>query len=301
MRQRGVHAKLRKTSGAEKHFREQAEHSNAARFSRDASIDPTPGYLKGITGEIPVTAEDAAGTLPEIGNDHNVGLIISRAGFQPRLPLAHIVGRSQIRVPVTPPDLQAAKLVDQKEVDHAGNRVGAIHSRGAILQDVDVVNHHKGKEVNVHTLAGPGDAQRTVGDAFAIDQNQSLFGQQAAQVELDSTVTTIADVHVDGSARLLWQKSCQVRYIANPQFFEVRRTVRIHWIGARLFRCRNVRTGDNNLHYCSDTPVSLPRCGRSLLAECSGHQKQRNSHYAPSGTPNQWPLDNKLLSLISVV
>ncbi len=80
-------------------------------------------------------------------------------------------------------------------------------------------------------------------------------------------IVVIADVHVDGSARLLWQKSCQVRYIANPQFFEVRRTVRIHWIGARLFRCRNVRTGDNNLHYCSDTPVSLPRCGHSVLAK----------------------------------
>src|SRR6266496_3696652 len=106
MRQRGVHAKLRRTSGAEKHFREQAEHSNAARFSHDASIDPTPGYLKGVTGKIPVTAKDAAGTLPEIGNDDNVGLIITRAGFQPRLPLAHIVGCSQVCVSVAAPDLQ---------------------------------------------------------------------------------------------------------------------------------------------------------------------------------------------------
>src|SRR6266508_5567192 len=158
MRQRGVHAKLRKTSGAEKHFREQAEHSNAARFSRAASIDPTPGYLKGITGEIPVTAEKAAGTLPEIGNEHNVGLIISRAGFQPRLPLAHIVGRSQICVPVTSPYLQPTELVYQKEVDHAGDRVGSIHIRRAILQDVDVINHHEGKEVDIHSLASPGDA-----------------------------------------------------------------------------------------------------------------------------------------------
>src|SRR5436189_3282787 len=153
MWQRGVHAKLRKTSGAEKHFREQAEHSNAARFSRDASIDPTPGYLKGVTGNVPVTAEEAAGTLPEIGNDHNVGLIISRAGFQPRLPLAHIVGRSEVCVPVTAPYLQPTELVYQKEVDHAGDRVGAIHSRRAILQDVDVINHWKRNEVNVYTAA----------------------------------------------------------------------------------------------------------------------------------------------------
>src|SRR6266536_3693289 len=194
MWQRGVHTELRKTSGAEKHFREQAEHSNAARFTHAAVVEsPKAGEIR-VGRNVPVATEKASSTLPEIGNDHNVGLVITGAGFEPCFPLAHVVGRSQICVPVTTPDLQAAKFVDQKEVDHAGNRVGAIHSRGAILQDVDVIDHREGKEVNVHTLAGPGDAQRTVGDAFAIDQNQSLFGQQAAQVELDRTVTTIGDV-----------------------------------------------------------------------------------------------------------
>src|SRR5439155_5382962 len=98
MRQRGVHAKLRKTSGAEKHFREQAELSNAARSTRVASIEPAPGSLKGVTGNVPVAAEDAAGPLPEIGNDHNVGLVITGTGFEPCLPFAHVVGGSQVRV-----------------------------------------------------------------------------------------------------------------------------------------------------------------------------------------------------------
>src|SRR5206468_2945763 len=129
-----------------------------ARLIVDARIEPTPRYGKSVTGKIPVTAKDAAGTLPEIGNDHNVGLVITRAGFQPRLPFAHIIGRSQVRVPITAPDLQAAKLVYQKEVDHTCHRIGAIHSRRAILQDVDVIDHREGKEVNVRTLAGPGDA-----------------------------------------------------------------------------------------------------------------------------------------------
>src|SRR6266566_3812664 len=200
MWQRSVHAKLRKTSGAEKHFREQSEHSNAARFSRDASIDATPGCLKGVTGNVPVTAEEAAGTLPEIGNDNNVGIIITRSGFQPRLPLSHIIRRSEVCVPVTTPDLQTTEFVDQKEVDHAGNGVGAIHSRRAILQDVDVINHHEGKEVDIRSLAGPGDAQRTKGDTFSIDQHQGFLAQQAARVELDSTVTTIADVEARSCA-----------------------------------------------------------------------------------------------------
>ena len=202
--------------------------------------------MKRVTGNVPVAAEKASSTLPEIGNDHNVGLVISRASFQPRLPLAHFIRRSQVRVPVTAPDLQAAKLVDQKEVDHAGHRIGAVHSRGPILQDVDVINHHEGKEVNVHTLAGPGDAQRTVGDAFAIDQNQSLFGQETAQVELDRTVTTISDVQVNGATRLLRQKRLQVGRVANAQLLEVCRPIRIHRIWAGFLCGGNVRTSDDH-------------------------------------------------------
>src|SRR5256885_12976511 len=250
MWQRGVHAKLRKTSGAEKHFREQAEHSNAARFSRDASIDATPGCLKGVTGNVPVTAEEAAGTLPEVGNDHNVGRVISRASFKPCLPLAHIVGRSQVCVPVTAPDLQTTEFVDQKEVDHAGNRIGAIHSRGPILQDVDVIDHREGNEVNVHASAEPDGVQRTKGDTFSVYQHQGFFAQQAAQVELDSTVTTIA-VEVDGAASFLWQKCCQVGSVTDAQFLDVCRTIGVHRIGTDFFRGRNVGTGDNNLLDCN--------------------------------------------------
>ena len=124
----GCSRRTAKTSGAEKHFREQAEHSNAARFLYDATIESPPRCLKGVTGNVQVAAEEAAGTLPEIGNDHNVGLVVAGASFQPRLPLSHIVRRSQVCVPVTASNLQTTEFVDQKEVDHAGNRVGAISS-----------------------------------------------------------------------------------------------------------------------------------------------------------------------------
>src|SRR4030095_4541620 len=213
MRQRGVHAELRKTSGAEKHFREQAERSNAARSTRGASIGPSKGCLKGVTGNVPVAAEETAGTLPEIGNDHNVCLVITGAGFQPCLPLTHVIGGSHVCVSITASDLQPTELVDQEKVNHTSDSIRPIHSRGAILQDVDVINHRKRKQVNVHPSAEPDGVQRTKGDTFSVYQHQGFFGQQAAQVELDSAVTTIADVEVDGSARLLRQKSCQVRCI----------------------------------------------------------------------------------------
>src|SRR4029450_9674033 len=129
--------------------------SNVAREFPAAIIEATPGYLKGVAGEIAVAAENSSGTLPEISNDHNVGLIISCAGFDSCLPLAHLIGRSHVCVPIAAPDLQATELVDQKEVDHTGNSVGAIYCRRPILQDVDVINHRKRKQVNVHTAAEP--------------------------------------------------------------------------------------------------------------------------------------------------
>src|SRR5205814_467754 len=93
-----------------------------------AIIDPTPGYFKGVTGETPVTAKKAAGALPEIGNNNDIGLVIARAGFNPCFPLAHVVRCTQVCVPVTAPDLQAAKLVYKKEVLHATCGIKVVRS-----------------------------------------------------------------------------------------------------------------------------------------------------------------------------
>src|SRR4029453_11300962 len=147
------------TRAAKKHFRRQAAEANVARLKLGTLIDSTPRYLKAVTGEIPVSAEKTAGTLPEISNNHDVRLVVSGACFEPCLPLAHVVGCSQVCVPVTPPDLQTTELLDKKKNDHHGDRVGAVHSRGAILQDVDVINHRKWNQINVHTAAEPDAVQ----------------------------------------------------------------------------------------------------------------------------------------------
>ena len=144
MRQRGVHAEPRCTARAEKHAGTQPAELNAAREIGAAKIESAPRvFERRYCDKSRSATEDPAGPLPEIGNDHNLGLIISRARFDPCLPLAHIVRRSQVSVPVTAPDLQSTELVDQKEVNHTGNRIGAIHSRSAILQNVDVINHRE--------------------------------------------------------------------------------------------------------------------------------------------------------------
>src|SRR5262249_34636662 len=121
VRQRRVHAGLRGTAGAVKHPRNQAEIKSANRAGEEtvARIASAPWNLKGVTGQIPISAEEATCPLPKISDHHNLGLIISRAGFDPCLPLAHIIRRSHVCVPVTPPDLQTTEFVNQKEIDDA--------------------------------------------------------------------------------------------------------------------------------------------------------------------------------------
>src|SRR6266481_6501213 len=223
MRQRCVHAKLRETPRPKKQPWDQPAIYDAARFLAAAQIESAKRYVKCVSRQVPVTTEDAASALPEIRNHYDVCLVISGTGFQPRFPLAHIVGCSEIRIPVTTSDLQAAELVDQKEIHYAGDRIRAVHSGGTVLQNIDVIDHRERNQVDVHASAESDGVQRTKSDTFPINEHQRFLGQQAAQVELDSTVPPIGDVQVDGSASLLRQKRCQVRCVTDAQLLNVRR------------------------------------------------------------------------------
>src|SRR6266436_721027 len=242
MRQRGVHTKYRITSWAEEHARNQTNASNATREIAAAIIEPTKRYLKPIAGNIPIPAEDTTEPLPEIGNDHDIGLVIARAGLEPSVPFAHLIGRPQIGVAVLGSDFQTTVLVNQEEVDHARDGVRSVHSRGAILEDVDVIDHRKRYQVDVRACTAPGGTQRTKGDPLAVDQNQSLLWQQAAQVELNGAIAAVPDVQINSATGLLRNEFLKIGRIADAQFLDVLRTVRVHGVWARLFGCGNVRT-----------------------------------------------------------
>ena len=225
---------------AEKQTGNQAAASQPAREITAASIKSAKRVEIPVARNIAVATENATGALPEIGNDHDVGFIVSGAGLDPCLPFAHVIGSAQVRVSVSAPDFQTAEFVNQEEVDHAGDRIGSVHSRSAILQDVHVIDHDERDQVDVGTSAKTSDAQRTIGHPLAIDQNQGLLRQDAAQVELDRAVTAVADVEVHCAACLLRNKFLQVRGIADTEFLNVLRPIRVHWIGTGLFRCGNV-------------------------------------------------------------
>jgi hypothetical protein len=167
--QRSVHTGLRKTARAEEHSRTQAETIDPTRFIAAAHIVSSKPNEIPVGRNIAVATEKSIEAFPEIGNYHDIGLVISGARFDPCLPLAHLVGRAQVCVPVRPSDLQTAEFMDQKEIDHASDRVGAVHGRGAILEDVNVIDHGKGDQVDVRACASSGGAQRTIRDTFAID------------------------------------------------------------------------------------------------------------------------------------
>src|SRR5438105_13630327 len=115
----------------EKQSGNQTPAMNATREVAAARIKAAKGNEEPIGRNIALTTKKTAGTLEEIGNDNDIGLVISGAGFDPCLPLAHIVGCPEICVPVSPTDLQTAEFVEQKEVYHASDGIGAVHSGGA--------------------------------------------------------------------------------------------------------------------------------------------------------------------------
>src|SRR5437764_14670194 len=91
---------------------ETCEPTIVARLVSAAIIKSAPLSEIPVGRNITVAAEKTPGALPEIGNDHDIGFIIAGARFDPRLPLAHIIGRSQICVSVSAPDLQTAEFVN---------------------------------------------------------------------------------------------------------------------------------------------------------------------------------------------
>ena len=134
----------------------------------------------------------------------------------------------------------------EDEVAHASDRVRAVNSRGAILQNFNAIDHREGNQVYINARAETSRAQPTTGDTFSIDEHQGFFGQQTAQVELDGAVSTIADVLVDSTARLLRDDILQILGTPDTQFCNVLSSVGIDGIWPGFLRSRNVGTGDNN-------------------------------------------------------
>src|SRR5439155_1873273 len=137
--------------------------------------------------------------------------------------LACIIGGAQVGVANTASNLQTTEFVFQKDIEHTGHRIAAINSRCAILQNVDVINHWEGNEIDIH----PRDAGRgTCGNpaaatnyrsALSIDQSQSFSGQSTAQTGYDAAIpaSNAIGALVNARAHLLRQLGEQVDCVAH--------------------------------------------------------------------------------------
>src|SRR5204863_2825111 len=99
-----------------------------------------------------------------------------------------IVGEAKVRVAVAGVNLQTTEAVDQEHIDHASHSFGAVNRRGAVFQDVDVVDQTKREAVEINRRRSGG------GKSSTVLQNQGLFWIDTAQTDTGTAVTTVSVV-----------------------------------------------------------------------------------------------------------
>ena len=85
-------------------------------------------------------------------------------------------------------NLEAVEVLAQDDVDDARDGVGAVHGRGAVLEDFDTLDRRHGDRVDVDEVGGDAFGERADRDAAAVDQHQRRVGAEAAQADGDGAV-----------------------------------------------------------------------------------------------------------------
>src|SRR6185312_14137446 len=85
MRWRRVNPKLCWPSRSEEHSGKQPTALHTAGLVTAAHLKPTKRHKEAVGRKIQVSTEYATRALPEIGNDHDIGLVIAGARFDPCL------------------------------------------------------------------------------------------------------------------------------------------------------------------------------------------------------------------------
>src|SRR5690606_36496430 len=78
--------------------------------------------------------------------------------------------------------------------DHAGDGVGTVDGRGAILQDLDALDDRRRDRVEVDRAA------QRLDPATAVDEDQGARGAEVAQRDLGRAVTAVVEGAVDAGA-----------------------------------------------------------------------------------------------------
>src|SRR2546430_11769859 len=107
-------------------------------------ITPTKAGKVSVRGNVAVAAVDR-GAIVHLSVNNNVCLVVTSAGEEVCPLFTLIIGGAEIGVAIAGVNFEAAKPVDQPNVNHTTDRVTAVNGGGAVLQNVDVINQPKGK------------------------------------------------------------------------------------------------------------------------------------------------------------
>src|SRR4029077_9505281 len=159
-----------------------------------------------VGGNVPVAVVDC-GTIVHLSVNNNVRLLVSSAGEEVCPLFTLIVGGAEIGVAVAGINFETAKPVDQPNVNHTTDRVTAVNGRGAVLQNVDVINQPKWKQVEVHCTTEKSIevvviASKTIGrETASVLQHKSFFGTKTTQIDFRLAITDNIFVFIDRRSR----------------------------------------------------------------------------------------------------
>src|SRR5205814_3883636 len=172
--------------------------------------------------------------------NHDVGFLITSTCQQVAGFFTSIIGETKVRVAVAAVNLQTTEAVNQEDVDHAGHSLGAVNRRGAVLQDVDVINQTKREPVEINR------SRSGVGKSSTVLQNQGLFWIDTTQTDTGTAVTTVGVVLSRVRSGRCRNSQHQVGRSAHTQPSDVIAAISIDRVRAYFLRRGNVRTGHDN-------------------------------------------------------
>ena len=114
-----------------------------------AKILPPPLGVVRIVRNVDIASKDS-GFVESTGIHNDICFVVACASEQIFSFLTHVVSKSEVGIAVAGINLQAAKPMDQENVDYTCNGIGAVHGRSAVFQNVDVIDQSEGELVEVY-------------------------------------------------------------------------------------------------------------------------------------------------------
>ncbi len=169
---------------------------------------------------------------------------------------------------------RAVGLLLENEVDHAGDRIRAVHRRGAAGEDLDPVDQRHRDVRDVGEIAVAEVGLRVVGDAPAVDQHERVVRAEAAQIDADRARRKPVRVRVVvHRSQVLRQRGHDLVGRTESAVADLLRGDRDDGCGSLDLRARDARTGDGHR-------VQLRRRGRD---RCLRRRRRRGGRRCRRG------------------